>query len=785
MYDRSSELDCTSQFTKLGRIRNKSSELIHKELSSSALGDNTLKYIDMNGRIIIDMMKIIRRDHSLDHYKLDFVATHFLRGRIETIEIQENDTVAIKVDHLNGLNVGDYINLIGDDISTKVQMIAIDVNTKIVYVSKNDIYDKNQFKQWGLAKDDVSPNDIFECQKGTSADRAKIAKYCVQDCALCNILMIKLEVIANNIGMSNVCCVPLSYIFMRGQGIKIFSLVSKQCREDDYVIPTLKKSNDEDEIEDEGYEGAIVLDPVPGIYVDEPISVMDYASLYPSSMISENISHDSIVLDSKYDNLPNVEYVDINYDIYEGKGDAKKKVGVKTCRYAQFKNNEKGVLPRILMQLLKARKSTRKRIGEKKVVLKNGDTIIGFEVKSDDSDIYKLQQTSSTDVTLIENKDIEKVIDAHDEFMKAVLDGLQLAYKVTANSLYGQVGARTSNIYLKELAASTTATGRDLILKAKHFMEKNYKADIIYGDTDSIFVDFHIKRDHPNLTDKEVLQQSIDLATIASKEFKKATLKAPHDLEYEKTFYPFIIFSKKRYVGNLYEFDVNKFKQKCMGIALKRRDNSNIVKIIYGGIIDIILNEKNVMKAIEFLNNSLQDLIKGNVDISDLVITKNLKGDYVDPTKIAHKVLVDRMRERDPGSAPQVNDRIPFVYIDVGDKTNTVLQGDRIEHPTYIKEHNLKIDYQFYITNQLSKPITQIFALALNEIPKFHKKQLFQQKEQSLLKEYKSTPKKAHDKIMAMKMNEAYELLFKPIIQHLENKRNKNSVITDFFKANY
>ena len=65
----------------------------------------------------------------------------------------------------------------------------------------------------------------------------------------------------------------------------------------------------------------------------------------------------------------------------------------------------------------------------------------------------------------------------------------------------------------------------------------------------------------------------------------------PQKLNYEKTLYPFIILSKKRYVGNLYEFDVNKFKQKSMGIVLKRRDNANIVKKIYGGIIDILLNK--------------------------------------------------------------------------------------------------------------------------------------------------------------------------------------------------
>ena len=221
--------------------------------------------------------------------------------------------------------------------------------------------------------------------------------------------------------------------------------------------------------------------------------------------------------------------------------------------------------------------------------------------------------------------------------MKAILDGLQLAYKITANSLYGQVGARTSPIYMKELNASTTATGRNLIMKAKHFMEKHYDADVVYGDTDSIFVDFKIKEKY-NLVDKEALQKSIDIAVEASDKFKKE-LKDPHDLEYEKTFFPFIILSKKKYVGNLYEFDINKFKQKSMGIVLKRRDNANLVKIIYGGIIDILLNKQNISKAIEFLTSSLQNLIDGKFQMDDLVITKTLRTTYKDPSRIAHKVL--------------------------------------------------------------------------------------------------------------------------------------------------
>ena len=502
---------------------------------------------------------------------------------------------------------------------------------------------------------------------------------------------------------------------------------------------------------------------------------MDYASLYQSSMISENISHDSIVLDSNYDNLEGYSYVDITYDIYCGTGDDKVKTGEKVCRYAQFPNNEKGVLPRILMTLLSQRKKTRKKI-EHKVITLDDVSYTGMIVKESETE-YELM-TESNELVKI-NKTHAKVADKYDEFSKAVLDGLQLAYKVTANSLYGSVGAKTSSIYMKELAASTTATGRNLILKAKEFMEINYDAKVIYGDTDSIFVDFKIKDKYGITDQKEILQKSIDVSVDASSNFKK-TLKSPHDLEYEKTFYPFIILSKKKYVGNLYEFNVNKFKQKSMGIVLKRRDNANIVKQVYGGLIDILLKGESINNAVKFLHNSLQRLIRGEYPMNELVISKTLRSKYANPTRIAHKVLADRMRERDPGSAPEINERVPYVYIEHDAKNKSLLQGDKIEHPSYITDNKLKINYEFYITNQLSNPISQLLALNIHELPKSKSETYYKNKYSKLLSTM--SEKKASDKINDIKQKDVHELLFSPVLTELHNRRMGHQSLTTFFK---
>jgi hypothetical protein len=110
------------------------------------------------------------------------------------------------------------------------------------------------------------------------------------------------------------------------------------------------------------------------------------------------------------------------------------------------------------------------------------------------------------------------------------------------------------------------------------------------------------------------------------------------------------------------------------------------------------------------VQQAARDLLAGKFALTKLTITKSLRAEYKDPTRIAHKVLADRIAERDPGNKPSTTDRIPFVYIHAPDAK---LQGDRIELPTFIKEHGLRPDYAFYITNQIAKPVAQVFGLGL------------------------------------------------------------------------
>ena len=708
IWQRATELNIMDDFSiGFGRLITRKASLVELKLSSSALGDNILRYIDIDGTVLIDLLKVMQRDQKLDSYKLDNVASIFL----------------------------------GDN------------------------------------KNDLKPQEIFDKFKGTSEDRCVIAKYCIQDCCLVNRLIHKLKILENNIGMGNVCLVPLNFLFRRGQGIKIFSLIAKECMEREYLIPTIKSYRENiEEMDDSGYEGAVVLEPKEGIYLNEPIVVFDYGSLYPSSMISCNLSHDCYLMDEKYRvEDPNIEYKTISYDLYEGVGDKKKKTGEKDCVFVQYKDGRKGIIAEVLDMLLKQRKNTRKKIEYQTIVATDGKVYSG--ICSDRGDHYEVYNIDGNTKSIVAKESVREMKETYNIFEQDVLDALQVAYKVTANSLYGQIGARTSSIYLKEIAACTTATGRNMIMLAKDFVERNYDAEVIYGDTDSIFCKFPLTdREGNEVYGKDALQYAIDIGKDVERHINVPDIMpSPQKLNYEKCLYPFILFSKKRYVGNLYETDTTKYKQKSMGIVLKRRDNAQIVKKIYGGVINIILEKQDLEGSIEFLQEELKNLVEGKTSIKDLIITKSLRANYKDPSKIAHKVLADRIGARDPGNRPGSNERIPFVYIKTGGAGAAVpsLQGDRIEHPDYIEQNNLVPDYLHYITNQIMKPILQLYALCLNRLPGYVKNETYWSEVEKVLLEkpmYQSEIRRAN-RIANLKLAMVKELLFDKFINILREPK--------------
>jgi len=477
--------------------------------------------------------------------------------------------------------------------------------------------------------------------------------------------------------MADVCKVPMQFVLTRGQGIKIFSAVVYYASQRDQIIQTQEAVGGEGI----GYEGAIVLPPKIGMYLDQPVSVLDFNSLYPTNMIAYNLSPDTWVATRMVDDEGfTVQRCGLQKDeiqALEAKGyvfeeidyDNKEEGGKTVCTFVQPNDNPmtQGVLPKTLEILLKKRKE--------------------FKQKMED-----LQ---------------------YDESQRSVFNGLQLAYKVVANSVYGQSGARTSPIRNVYVAACTTAAGRRALQFARSVAETEFGGDVVYGDTDSIFVKF------PTKSVSESIRMGIDCGVSISKQMRR-----PYKIAYEKTFYPFILFCRKRYVGMKYEEDPNpaKSKRMTMGVVLKRRDNAPIVKDVFGGALDILLLERDIKKAQWFVKDMLIKILENKLPLEKFILSKSLRDDYAAMEKNyegratlpAHRVLADRMEARDPGTAPKVGDRVQFVY--VAENKDKVKQGDRIEHVDYVRAHKLKPDVNFYVTNQIQNPVAQLFALCIEEL---------------------------------------------------------------------
>jgi len=873
-------------------------KLITKSLSSSALGDNILYYFNTPGRVQIDLLKVCKNSmDKLPSYKLDDVASYYISGKIKSlhfdteldnknidnnsnnITINKNNSsnmvkLCIKKGNIHEIDDNNFIvvkmETTGQELydGAKIKVLNIDRVNNILTLEKNIPQDcLISLPKWGLAKDDVSPKDIFRLQNGNDNDRMKVAKYCIQDCVLLIRLMRKLEVITNNFAMANVSLIPFSYIFLRGQGIKVFSLIVNECSENGYLLPTLEKKYkdefDDDNLDNDNldndnldndnldndnldndnldnnnldndnldndnldndnkntnliskkkikllntksynygknnfkndtnldisnlesdkndiyklsnnfnviqmnnnsFEGAIVLDPKPGIYF-EPITVLDFSSLYPSEMIANNLSHDTMVEDKCWlgddgkEKLFNLGYdiLDITYDNYKWidvnkKSKGKNKNGTTTIRFVQPKDGSKGLIPKILMKLLNKRSSVKKIMKKEK-----------------------------------------------DAFKYVILDGQQLAFKLTGNSIYGQIGAETSKIFKLPIAACVTAGGRKNIYKAEAYcLLKNKGCDVIYGDTDSVFIKFNLnlnlepktklelEGDYPK-TKLDKIKRSIEIGLWLQTKLKEDKIfTSPHDLEYEKVYYPLILITKKRYIGIKYEFNPEEGKKTSMGVVTKRRDNAPILKHIFIGVVDTLMNEMDLYKSINFVQDTCKKIVDEKFDLNMFVISKTLREYYKDPESIAHKVLADRIAERDPGNKPSSNERIPYIYIKIDEKLGVdYLQGDRIEHVTYVRENKCKVDYEVYIKNQIMKPISQIFELVLEYLPGYGYKnqpKYWSHIENKYYCKYDGDLIKTYKKVSDDKRKLVHKLIFSDVILYAQKKVNNIKTIDDFF----
>eukprot|EP00877_Chromochloris_zofingiensis_P014350 jgi/Chrzof1/9169/Cz03g38160.t1 len=382
---------------------------------------------------------------------------------------------------------------------------------------------------------------------------------------------------------------------------------------------------------------------VVGFY-KQPVATLDFASLYPSIMMAHNLCYTTLLTPEQAGRLP-PEHV-----FKSPSGDCFVKGAL-----------QKGILPEILEELLAARKRAK------------GD---------------------------LKNET--------DPFKRAVLDGRQLALKVSANSVYGFTGATIGKMPCLAISASVTAIGRNMIEFTKNqvttiFTKANgypTDADVIYGDTDSVMVNFKVSDVAKAM---ELGQQA---ANTISQKFTK-----PVKLEFEKVYYPYLLMNKKRYAGLLWTKPDKWDKMDSKGIETVRRDNCELVRNVVATCLDKILIDRDEQAAVEYVKGIISDLLMNRVDMSLLVVTKALAQDAEDyKVRSAHVELAEKMRKRDPATAPTIGDRVPYVIIKAAKGAKAY---EKAEDPIYALENNLPIDFQHYLEHQLSQPLKRIFEPVL------------------------------------------------------------------------
>ena len=519
---------------------------------------------------------------------------------------------------------------------------------------KLDSYSLNNVSKLYLGdqKIDMAPKEMFaRFVEGDPKKLYEVAEYCIKDTLLPHKLMKKMCILLNLVEMAKATWVPVSFLVERGQQIKVFSQLSKKARELGYMVPTIKYGS----LPEEQYEGATVLEAQKGAYYT-PITALDFEALYPSIMMAHNLCYSTYVMDERrYGKIPGITYETFN-------------IGNKTYKFAQ---DVPSLLPAILMELKQFRKKAKRDMA---------------------------QATG---------------------YMKEVYNGKQLAYKVSMNSVYGFTGAGKGILPCVPIASTTTCRGRGMIEETKTYVEANFPgAKVRYGDTDSVMVEFDVG-DRKGV---EAIEYSWEIGERAAEECS-ALFKKPNNLELEKVYWPYFLYSKKRYAAKLWT--KGKDDQMHMdyidvkGLQLVRRDNTPHMREVCKELLDVVLTSGDPGPPKELARERANELLSGEIPHDKLILSQSLSDSYKvggksvsinSPESIhinqAHVQVVNKMRQRKPGSEPQSGDRVPYILTKTDNSKAKAFE--KSEDPNYVEEHNIPVDYHYYFVNKFLNPVCDL-----------------------------------------------------------------------------
>jgi DNA polymerase delta subunit 1 len=320
---------------------------------------------------------------------------------------------------------------------------------------------------------------------------------------------------------------------------------------------------------------------------------------------------------------------------------------------------------------------------------------------SDGKPVVSLLPTILTDLKAFRKKAKKLMAQAEGTPMEAVYNGQQLAYKISMNSIYGFTGASKGMLPLVAIASTVTMRGRQMIEETKNYVEENFPgAKVRYGDTDSVMVEFDVQ----GRKGQEALDYSWELGEQAAEQCTKL-FKAPNDLELEKIYFPYVLYSKKRYAARMYEKGrdgkVSFKKIDVKGLQVVRRDSCPYVRETLKKLLDLILESSDPRPAIDLAREAARNLMEGRVAPDRLLMSKQLASDYKVP--MPHVAVRDKIKARAPGSEPQQGDRVPFVIVKGPGR-----MFEKAEDPVWAREKSIPIDYQYYFTNQFKKPVQDL-----------------------------------------------------------------------------
>ncbi|CAE8679199.1 unnamed protein product [Polarella glacialis] len=505
----------------------------------------------------------------------------------------------------------------------------------------------------------------------SAAKNPRLASMALRDAGLAMRLFEAQHCLFRYVEMARVTGVPMEYLLTRGQSVKVLSMLLRKARDHGYVLPAPPKGGSQGE---ESYEGGAVLEPCSGFY-QEPVVTLDFASLYPSIMQRHNLCYSTLLRagapapkstqlgvedDNNNSNNNNINHNNNNTSPLV------EEVPVLGHRFVSARVR-RGLVPMVLEELLLARAQAKRE-------LKQATALGG------------------------------------DPQLRAVLDGRQLALKISANSVYGFTGMSQGTMPCQAIAASVTAYGRQMIEKAKELVEagicrdrgKERDARVIYGDTDSVML---------TLGKDCSLQRAFELGKEAA-ELVSEAFGAPVKMEFEKVYQPFLLMSKKRYAGLARPSPDQPGKLDFKGIEVVRRDWCLLVRQVVERSLELLFREASPEPAVAYVRETVAALRSGRVDLRLLVISKALVRDGAEAyaARQAHVELAERMRQRDPWQAPKVGERVAYVFVA---KAAGATACERAEDPLRALEAGLPLDADYYVEHQLKLPLLRVFEPVL------------------------------------------------------------------------